>query len=169
MAGKESDPSGRRRSSGLGSIFSGLTDLIEKLGELAESGEELSRHGESMEKEVKGVYGFSVKIGLGDTGIKVEPFGNTRKDGSMGESVVGGVREPLVDVFVEEDHTLIVAEMPGIGTEDVQLEVRDDVLVLEARRGETAYHKEILLPASYPREKMQVSCNNGILEIRCVL
>jgi len=169
MSGKDRDISGRRSSRGLGGIFKGLTELIETLGELAEKGEELSRRGEGVEKEIKGVYGFSVKVGLGDTGIEVKPFGNIHKDETTGESVVEGVREPLVDVFEEEDHTLIVAEMPGIGAEDVHLEVRDDVLILDAQKGDKKYQKEILLPASFPREKMQVSCNNGVLEIRCVL
>ena len=169
MSGRDSDTRGGRRGSSLGGIFRGLTDLIENLSELAEKGEELRRRGDGVEKEVKGVYGFSVKVGLGDTGIEVEPFGDIHKDETTGEPVVEGVREPLVDVFEEEDHTLIVAELPGIATDDVQLEVKDDVLIISAQKGDKKYHKEILLPASFPREKMQVSCNNGVLEIRCVL
>jgi len=73
-----------------------------------------------------------------------------------------------VDVFEEQDHALVVAEMPGISAKDVRLEAKDDLLTISAEKRDKKYRKEILLPRSYPREKMKVSCNNGILEIKCV-
>lgn len=153
---------------GFGGIFKGLADLVEKLGELAEKGERLKRSGEFQQRDVKGVYGFSVKVGLGDKEMKVEPFGNIRRDEESGETVVQEIREPVVDVFEEKDHTLVVAEMPGISTKDVRLEVKDDLLTIHAEKEDKKFRKEILLPRSYPREKMKVTCNNGILEIKCV-
>jgi HSP20 family protein len=155
---------------GLGGILKGFGDLVEKLGELSETGEQLSRNGEihGAGKEVKGIYGFTVKVGLGDDRPRIEPFGNIRKDRESGRSVVQEVREPVVDVFEEEDHVLIVAEMPGISVEDVQLNVEDDLLIISAVHGEKQYRKEVLLSASYAREKMQVTCNNGVVEIKCV-
>ena len=157
---------------GLGGILKGLGGLVEKLGELAEAGGELSKsgeiHGLGPDREAKGVYGFTVKVGLGGEGVKVEPFGNIRRDEESGRPVVQEVTEPAADVFEESDHTLVVAEMPGIGVEDVRLEVTDDLLTITAERGKKKYRKEVLLPGSFPREKMQVSCTNGVLEIRCV-
>jgi len=152
-------------------ILKGFSELVEKLGELAEKGEKLSRTGEftwqGKPKELKGVYGFSVKVGLGDQGIRIEPFGNIRKDEATGKSVVQEIREPMVDIFEEEDHVLLVAEMPGIGAEEVRLEVQDDVLTISAEKGDKKYRKEVLLPHPYAREKMQISCNNGMVEIKC--
>jgi HSP20 family protein len=155
---------------GLGGILRGLGSLVEKLGELAETGRELSKTGEihGPGKEIKGMYGFTVKVGLGGEGVKVEPFGNIRRDEESGRSVVQEITEPAVDVFEEENHTLVVAEMPGIGAEDVHLEVEDDLLTITAEKGKKKYRKEVLLPDSFPREKMQVSCTNGVLEVRCV-
>ena len=156
---------------GLGGMLKGLGNLVEKLGELVETGRELSKTGEIHglgNKDVKGVYGFTVKVGLGGEGVKVEPFGNIRRDDTSGQSVVKEVMEPAVDVFEEADHTLVVAEMPGIGVEDVQLDIKDDLLTITAERGKKKYRKEVLLPDSFPREKMQVSCINGVLEVRCV-
>ena len=153
-----------------GGIFKGLADLIEKLGDLAEKGEQLKKSGEFQQRDLKGVYGFSVKMGLGDKGdqeVKVEPFGNVRRDERSGETVVQEIREPVVDVFEEKDHVLVVAEMPGISTKDVRLEVKDDLLTIYAEKKDKKYRKEILLPRAYPREKMKLTCNNGILEIRC--
>jgi HSP20 family protein len=154
----------------LGGIFSGLTGLVEKLNELAQTGQEMSQTGEigGADKGVKGIYGFTVKVGLGDQGPRVEPFGNIRQDKKTGKAVVQEIREPVVDLFEEKDHLLIVAEMPGISVKDVKLEVKDDVLTIAAARGQKKYRKEVLLPGSYRKEKMHLTCNNGVLEIKCL-
>jgi HSP20 family protein len=156
-------------SFGLGGIFSGFSNLVEKLNELAETGEELRHTGEipGEGKGLKGIYGFTVKVGLGEQTPRVEPFGNIRKDKKTGQAVVQEIREPAVDLFEEPDCLLIVAEMPGISVEDVQLEVKDDVLTVTAARGDKKYRKELLLPGSYPKAKMRLTCNNGVLEIKC--
>lgn len=162
---------GGSEDSGIAGILKGLGGLVEKLGELAETGRELAKTGEikglGPAKEIKGVYGFTVKVGLGGEGVKVEPFGNIRRDDTAGRAVVQEVSEPVVDVFEEDDHTLVVAEMPGVGVDDVRLEVADDVLTIAAEKGKKKYRKEVLLPGSFAREKMQISCVNGVLEIRC--
>jgi HSP20 family protein len=159
---------------GLIGFLGGLTELVEKLGELADKGKELSGKGDlsdlGLGKQAKGVYGFNVKFGLGEDKkkVKVEPFGNIKRDAQTGQAVVQEVREPMVDLFEEDDYLLVVAEMAGIGSADVQLDVKDDVLTIRAERKGKKYRKEVLLPGSYPREKMEFSCNNGMLEIKCV-
>jgi HSP20 family protein len=154
---------------GLGGMLKGLGDLVEKLGELAETGQELSKTGEihGSGKEVRGIYGFTVKVGLGEEGPRIEPFGNIRRDAKSGKTEVQEVREPMVDVFEEGDHLLVLAELPGIGKEDVRIDLEDDVLTISAEKKDKKYRKEVLLPRSVSKEKMQVSCNNGILEIKC--
>ncbi len=155
---------------GLDGLFGGLTDLLEKLGDLAEKGETLRKSGtlQGSSDDVKGVFGFTVKVGgLGDKGPQVEPFGNIRKDERTGESVVHEVREPMVDIFEEKDHTLVVAEMPGISATDVRIEIKDDLLTITAQKDKKKFLKEVLLPKPYSRDKMEISCNNGILEIKC--
>ncbi len=153
---------------GVGGILKGLGDLVEKLGELAEAGGELSKIGEiqGSGKEVRGIYGFSVKVGLGETGPRIEPFGNIRRDEESGRTEVQEVREPMVDVFEEDDHIQVLAELPGIAKQDVRIDLKDDVLTIAAERGDKKYRKEVLLPRSVSKQKMQVSCNNGVLEIK---
>jgi len=83
---------------------------------------------------------------------------------SLGETEV---REPIVDVFEEEDLLLISAELPGISKRDVQIKFKDDVLTISAQRGGRRYRKEVLLPRDISLEKARISCKNGILEIKC--
>jgi len=86
------------------------------------------------------------------------------------ESRLGGmeVREPIVDVFEEAGHMLVLAELPGIGKKDVKIEFEDDVLTISAARGAKKYRKEVLLPRNLSKERMKIACRNGILEIKCL-
>jgi len=159
-----------RANMGLGGILGGLGNLVEKLAEVAERAEEISKSGEigGSGKGIKGVYGFSVKVGLGDQGVKVEPFGTIHQEMGANQSTVVEIREPLVDLFEEDDHVMVVAEMPGVGVEDLRLDLKDDILTLTAEKGDKKYCKEILLPGSFARERMIISCNNGVVEIKCM-
>lgn len=152
---------------GFGALFRGLGDFIDLLSEMAETGaEEVSRTGEFRVKGLgekgRGVYGFTVRTGIG--GIpRVEHFGNVRVTEEGPE--VADVREPLVDVFDEDEEILVVAELPGVGEEDIQVEVHDDVLSLEAI-GNRKYAKEILLTQAVDAASMQKTYKNGILNLR---
>jgi HSP20 family protein len=157
---------------GLGGLLGKLGMVVENLGRLAEAGEELSRSGEirglDPAGKVRGVYGFTVKTGLGEQGtpeFKVEPFGNIRRQPS-GETVVDQLREPLVDVHEEDDGVWVLAEIPGVSKKDVQVELSGDRLTLCAQRGQTQYRKEVVLPRVFSPEKMRWQCKNGILSIR---
>jgi HSP20 family protein len=167
---KKTKPREGGSEGGFGGILKGLGDLMEKLNEISESGQEFSKTGviQGDGGQQKGIFGFTVKVGLGGDEAKVEPFGNIRKDAKTGRAVVQEVREPVVDVFEESDHVLVVLEMPGIGPSDVHLEAQDDLLTITATKGEKKYRKEVLLPGVFPKEKMQMTCNNGVLEIKCV-
>ncbi|MGD0089834.1 MAG: gas vesicle protein GvpH [Planctomycetota bacterium] len=155
----------------LGGLFGDLGNLVEKLGELADKGGELRREG-TLEsaggaKGVKGVYGFTVKVGLGQDRdkVQVEPFGNIKKD-AQGQPTVADEREPIVDVFDETDHVLVVAELPGVEQAQVQAEVKDDVLLISAAGKDRRYRKEVLLPSKFPPAALSRSFRNGILEVR---
>jgi HSP20 family protein len=170
MAGrKKKRTSQSRAESALGAMLKTLADLVETVSELAETGPALSKTKKTHRagKELKGVYGFTVKVGLGDEGPTLEPFGNIRRDIKSGRAEVQEVREPLVDIFEEEGHLLVQAELPGISKEDVRIVAKDDVLTISAERGDRKYRKEVLLPRDLSPQKMRVSCRNGILEIKC--
>jgi len=157
----------------LGGFLGGLGSILDKLGELAEKGKELHEMKEfgGGGNSPRGVYGFTIRSNIAERGhqeggVKVEPFGNVRKDSQTGRATVHEVTEPPVDVFEEESHVLIVVEMPGIGEEDLKLELRDDILAIAAERGSKKYRKEVLLPGTFAPEAMSRTCRNGVLEIK---
>jgi HSP20 family protein len=158
-----------KSSFSLGGLLGGLGGIIEKLGELAVAGEELSRSGELKDAsgKIHGVYGINVRTAMGDSGqteLKVEPFGNIHNtaDRHLGEDV----REPLVDIHEEDDHVLVLAELPGVAKENVVVKVAGDRLELSAERGKTTYSKRVDLPKNCSAERMSWECSNGILQVR---
>ncbi len=157
---------------GIGGLFKGLGNLIDTATSLAEKGEEISRTGEirfsGLEKikgikDLKGVYGVSVRT-MADGSPSVQPFGNIKK--TPKGPVVEEVREPLIDVFDEEDYVLVVAELPGVEKNEIHTEVKGDILILKAEKDERKYSKEVLLPSAVDVNTKESSFKNGILEIK---
>lgn len=176
---------------GLGEILERLGDLGGEVSRRFEfSGAKDSDLPGEKGKSWQGVYGFSVKVGGQGGGVKVEPFGNVQRppskprsaDAKSGarpgakpdtradaEAPVHEIREPIIDTFEEGEAGevfRIIAEMPGISQKDLSIELEDDILSLTAKSDDKHYHKEILLPHSYPREALTVVCNNGIVDIQ---
>lgn len=156
---------------GLGGIFGGLFKGVESLINLAEKAEkaggtlrqEREFGGRAGSKSLRGIYGFTVKTGIGGKRSRVETFGNVKKT-KQGPRVVE-TREPLVDVFDEKDCVLVIAELPGVQEKDIKLHIKGDVLNLETA-GERKYAKEIPLPAKADFESRKVNFKNGILEVK---
>ncbi|HRI52843.1 MAG TPA: Hsp20/alpha crystallin family protein [Pseudomonadota bacterium] len=172
MTTRRSD--GSPKTTGMDSVramMRGLGEIMDRLGQLADKGAaDFSGTGNlgdaaGGDKGWKGVYGFSVKVGRGGDGVRVEPFGNLRRDRQTGEAAVHEVREPVTDVFEEPGGILIVAEMPGVSAAEVKLELAGDVLTLKAAAGDKRYSKELLLPRPFKTEQATLKCNNGVVEI----
>jgi HSP20 family protein len=151
---------------GFGSLFKGIGNLFDLVSRMAEEGKEEYTHtGEirGLGDKAKGVYGFSVKIGLGGKPV-IEQFGNIKA--TERGAVVDEVREPIVDVFDEGEKLVVIAELPGVEERDIHLEAKDDILILSAEARDRKYSKEVLLPSSVDADSMESTYKNGILEIK---
>ena len=151
-----------------GGLFRGLGDVIDLVGKLGEAGEKhMTRQGEFRVKglgdQATGVYGFSIRTGIGGADTKVEPFGNVHADEEG--LVVDDIREPLVDVFDEDDEIVVVAELPGVSGSDISVTFADERMKIETS-GERHYVKEVDLPSAVVSESLKQSYNNGVLELR---
>ncbi len=165
----------------VGGLFKGLGKLIDLAERVEEAGGEIKKMGEikGLGEKTKGIYGFSIRTGIGGK-PKIQTFGNIRptgvkevkpshqKFGSGGKPKIKITeeREPIVDVFDEKDYILVVAELPGVSEESIKLELKGDILILEAGDEKRKYSKEILLPAKVDFESKEEIFKNGILEIK---
>jgi len=153
---------------GVGGMFKGIGKLFELVSEMTEEGtEELSRTGgiKGLPDKARGIYGFTIRMGLGGQPT-AEQFGNIRK--TEKGAVVAEVREPIVDIFDEEDFVLVLAELPGVDESDIHLEARDDILNLTAESKDRKYSKEVLLPSAVDADTLESTYKNGVLEIKLI-
>lgn len=92
---------------------------------------------------------------------------------------------PAVEVTEENGSVVVTAELPGIKTEDVKVEVTDETLTIQGERkqerkeekqgvyrSERSYgrfYRSILLPDGARADQIKAEMNNGILEIKLPL
>lgn len=160
---KEDMDSGSMGAS-LGGLFKGLEGLIDLAAKVAEKGGEIREEGEikGLGKKAKGVYGFSIRTLAG--GPVIERFGNIKEtpEGPRVEET----REPMVDVFEEDDHILIIAEVPGVEEKDVRIDAKEEMVSLNAKGRERKYSKDVKLPSPVDAATLETTYKNGIVEIK---
>ncbi len=103
------------------------------------------------------VYGFSIVKRPGE-----EP--EIKKFGSFPETTPENARRPLIDLLETEDQIHILAEMPGVEKEDIQLRITQNTLEIKTK-GETKYAETIDLPSPVKPQPSKATYQNGILEI----
>lgn len=153
---------------GFGNIFKGIGNFIDLIGEMSEKGEEIIQKtkefkGKGPFKDLKGVYGFTIKTGIGGTPT-VEHFGNVKAT-SKGP-IIEEAREPLVDIFDEGSEIRVLIEMPGVTEQDVILDLKGDILIITSPNSKRKYKKEIILPSEVESKIISKSYINGIYEVR---
>jgi HSP20 family protein len=109
------------------------------------------------------VYGYSMTIGPDGKPV-VREFGNVKR-GSEPLKGITEKREPLVDVVDGEKEVRVIAELPGVRKEDVDVQVKDGNLIISVDNADRKYHKELQLPESTIVDGAVTRFNNGILEI----
>jgi len=145
-----------------GGLFKGLGNLIDLAAKLKEEGVAKSGEIKGLPRGAKGVYGLSIRTLAGKPVI--ESFGNIRETDKG--PVVEEVREPIMDVFDEEDHILVIAELPGVSEDKIGIGVAGDILNLTASDTDKKYAKEILLPSKVKPASLKTTYKNGILEMK---
>ncbi len=77
------------------------------------------------------------------------------------------VVEPPVDVFDDGQEVTIVADVPGISPQDLELKLEGNVFSLSTKAtARRSYRKELHLGADLDPDSLQSTCHNGVLEVR---
>lgn len=147
-------------------IFQGIGGLIDLVSRLEDEGKGATGHTReftSPSGRVRAVYGLSIGKGMGGSAT-IEPFGNVRETAKG--PVVKEEREPLVDIFDEKDHVLVIMELPGVEQDEISTKIEGGTLTLSASGAERKYRKAVSLPQDIDVKSLQSSYRNGILELR---
>ena len=75
-------------------------------------------------------------------------------------------RQPVVDVFDEQDHVLVIIELPGVEAEQIDTEVTGGMLMLSTAGGNHTYSSEVVLPQNVDATTIKSKYENGVLELR---
>ncbi|MFX0070932.1 MAG: Hsp20/alpha crystallin family protein [Candidatus Hermodarchaeota archaeon] len=113
------------------------------------------------------MYGFN--FGIGPDGMPtINSFGNIKKEPYSGKAEVNRAREPLVEVNEENDQIIVIAEVPGVTKEDVEIKATSHSLTISTKPNSVAhaYYKEIELPSPINSDYAKASLRNGILMVK---
>ncbi|MFQ5846876.1 MAG: Hsp20/alpha crystallin family protein [Candidatus Methylomirabilales bacterium] len=97
------------------------------------------------------------------------------------EGVVAGTWAPAVDIYETADSVVLKAELPGLTKDDIDMQVRDNILTLKGERRlekevkeenylrvERAYgnfQRAFTIPAAVQADKIRAVFKDGILEV----
>ncbi|MEM0266012.1 MAG: archaeal heat shock protein Hsp20 [Archaeoglobaceae archaeon] len=106
------------------------------------------------------VRGFSIRIGP-DGKPEIREFGTKPliKETGIEE------RKPLVDVIETDNEVQVIAEMPGVRKEDIELKATERSLEIKAEGESRKYHEIVNLPAEVDPDSARARYNNGVLEV----
>lgn len=74
-------------------------------------------------------------------------------------------RQPLVDIFEEQDHLIVLAELPGIDEKDLNIKANEHTLTISANKTKK-YLKKVRLPAPIKKDTLKSTYKNNILQVR---
>lgn len=145
-----------------------FNDAFDEFDRLEEMMDEMMQRAFEMPSKEAGVrrpyvYGFSMSVGPDGKPV-IREFGNVQP-GRRGHKI-REEREPLVDVIEEDKEVVIVAELPGVEKNDINLHVGEDHLAISVDTPERKYHKKLTLPAMVDSKSSRASYRNGVLEVR---
>ena len=110
------------------------------------------------------VYGYSVTIGPDGKPV-VREFGNVRRGEGKPWKAIQDKREPLVDVVSSGKEVRVIAEMPGVKKEDIDVTVNEKTMVISVESEDRGYYKELDLPGVVDPKGAKSTYNNGVLEV----
>ncbi|MEA2069936.1 MAG: archaeal heat shock protein Hsp20 [Asgard group archaeon] len=109
------------------------------------------------------VWGWNMTIGP-DGKPSFKEFGNV-KPSVRGKPLASKDREPLVDVFIDDKKVRIIAELPGVSKDDINVKATESKIKVYAKSGERAYSTERDLSVKVKPKTASAVYKNGILEI----
>lgn len=75
-------------------------------------------------------------------------------------------REPIVDVFEEENHVRVTVELPDVKEDEINLQVGNNTLTISADTLVGNYYKQVELPTPVEKDTVESTYRNGILEVK---
>jgi len=75
-------------------------------------------------------------------------------------------RQPLLDVFEEEDYLIVLAELPGVDKKDMNIKVDENTVTISASNKTKNYLKKVLLPTLIRKDTIKSTYKNNVLQVK---
>ena len=82
------------------------------------------------------------------------------------EADINDDEEPLMDIIEEDDIFIILAALPGINKNDIDLRVTEKCLTISIDANDYEWYDELDLPSKVKPKSAHASYKNGVLEVR---
>ena len=138
-------------------------DIFETFKEIEKVMNELEHQPYDKNKQIRPrVYVFLIRT---DSSLKAKTMRRAnmvrRRYGSRDKEQ----REALVDVFDGKDEVVVVAELPHVKKEDIELHIAGNFLTVSVNKPRRRILKTIELPVEVNVEKAKMNYKNGVLEV----
>jgi HSP20 family protein len=166
LAGKQKGEDASIGKLGLNTLLQGvgnLIDFVARMEEEARKEEQGTREFTSPSGRVKGIFNFSVKTGIAEK-LATEFSGN--KENVVQPATVEPDKQPIVDVFNEQDYVLVLIELPELNEKEIHIDVKGDILRFWSTGEQQNITKEVILPQEVDEHTLNSKYKHGILEIR---
>ncbi|MEA2071896.1 MAG: archaeal heat shock protein Hsp20 [Asgard group archaeon] len=149
-----------------GRDFMGNEFFEEFMKEISQMMGSMDNQNPNVKRKVFGPYvrGYSVTIGP-DGKPKVKKFGNVRSNQGQLPPQTQQSNESLIDVFTNNGEVKIVAEIPGVSKEDINVRATETKVKISAQSSERNYQTEKELPVKIKPKTASSKYTNGILEL----
>ncbi len=84
---------------------------------------------------------------------------------NAGSTSSGGSGNVHLDIHETSDELRVIADIPGVDKEQIDLQCDGQILMLEASGAERTYSERVSLPVRVDEHSAQATYNNGILEV----
>jgi len=80
--------------------------------------------------------------------------------------VVEDDQEPFVDIIETNDEIYVIAELPGVEEEGIEVYGEGETLIISADTLDGRYRREVKLPVKADIDRAKTRYKNGVIEIR---
>jgi HSP20 family protein len=138
-------------------------DIFEEFKEIERIMNEIMRQAYEKNKRIRPrVYVFSIRT---DPSLRAKYRGWANVDRRRYSNRVKEHREALVDVFDKKDEVVVVAELPNVKRDDIELHRAGDFLTVSVNKPQKRNFKTIELPAEVNVEEAKINYKNGVLAV----
>lgn len=110
------------------------------------------------------VKGFSIRMGP-EGKPEIKEFGSKPRSVAETGSEESEERKPLIDVMKGDEEVNVIAEMPGVNKEDIDINASETSVDIKAEGSTMRYSESVDLGCEVLPDSAKARYNNGVLEI----